>query len=141
METGNIKKRSLEMIFGERFTELCKERGFYGNGTVAQNDLAADLGTSASTINRYASGARIPDPAYLVKLSQFFHVSVDWLLGLVGERYGIVYPKYYAEHEQVNVTPPGLTADQRCLIQLYDKASENDKRIIGILLSKYKDQN
>ena len=138
MEAVVNSKKDYEQVFSERLTALCKERGFYGNNSIMQNDLAAELGTSASTINRYANGIRLPDAAYLIKISKFFRVSVDWLLGLVDERYGIVYPKYYQEQDRNRVDPDGVSPEQGQLLRLFERASDNDKQIIQIILNKYK---
>ena len=138
MESVSNSKKTYGQVFAERLTILCKERGFYSDNSIMQNDLAAELGASPSTINRYATGMRLPDPMYLIKFSEFFHVSVDWLLGLVDERYGIVYPQYYREQDKNRVDPEGISPEQGKLLRLFERASDNDKQIIQIILNKYK---
>ena len=124
-------------IFSERFTTLCREHGFYGKKGIAQNDMAKALGTSSSTINRYQNGARAPEPAYLVRVSEYFKVSVDWLLGLVDDRTASAYQTYYPDKKQA-APEAEITDQQRELLSLYGRATENDKQIVNILLAKYK---
>ena len=69
MESVSNSKKTYGQVFAERLTILCKERGFYSDNSIMQNDLAAELGASPSTINRYATGMRLPDPMYLIKFS------------------------------------------------------------------------
>lgn len=43
--------------------------------------LGASIGVAESTISLYENGKRQPDYDTLIKISNFFHVSVDFLLG------------------------------------------------------------
>ena len=45
-------------------------------------DIAELLGCTPSLISRYESGSRMPRADYLVKLADFYDVSVDYLLWL-----------------------------------------------------------
>lgn len=47
---------------------------------VSQLKLALDLHMSQNTISRYETGEREPGIAELIKLADYFHVSVDYLL-------------------------------------------------------------
>ena len=47
---------------------------------ISQLKLAMDLGMSQNTISRYETGARQADYATLIRLADYFHVSVDYLL-------------------------------------------------------------
>mgnify|MGYP002624216007 CR=1 FL=1 len=47
-----------------------------------QAELSRFLGISSQMIGYYKTGQSSPDWETLVKISQFFNVSVDWLLGL-----------------------------------------------------------
>ncbi len=60
----------------ERIRDLREDKG------LSQNDLAALLHVSQTTYSRYETGALdIPTQA-LIKLSAFYQVSVDYMLGL-----------------------------------------------------------
>ena len=49
---------------------------------MTQSDLAKKL--NRSSVNAWEMGLSTPSTAYLVELSQLFHVSTDYLLGLSG---------------------------------------------------------
>lgn len=48
---------------------------------MSQFELAERLGVSQQTISKYEKGTRQPDNATLLKLSEIFNCSVDYLLG------------------------------------------------------------
>ena len=52
------------------------------NKQLSQSDLSKRLGITRSSINAWEMGISTPSTTYLVELSQIFHVSVDYLLGL-----------------------------------------------------------
>lgn len=62
-------------MFSERLRALRKERGM----TLQQ--LAAQFKMSHSTLSKYETGSRKPDMDMLKKLSDFFGVSVDYMMG------------------------------------------------------------
>ena len=47
---------------------------------MTQIKLAIDLGTNQNNISRYESGEREADYAMLIKIADYFNVSVDYLL-------------------------------------------------------------
>ena len=49
-------------------------------------DFADALGLSRQTVGFWLNGDRVPDAESLITTSERMHVSVDWLLGLVGIR-------------------------------------------------------
>ena len=51
------------------------------NHQLSQTDLSKKLGITRSSINAWEMGISTPSTAYLVELSQIFHVSIDYLLG------------------------------------------------------------
>lgn len=63
------------MEFGERLYRLRTERGVY------QKELAIYLHVSVGTISNYENGVHSPDLKALGKIADYFHVSVDYLLG------------------------------------------------------------
>lgn len=65
--------------FGSRLKQLriSKEMGLKEVGVL--------IGVSDSSISKYEAGIRTPDPTALVKLADFFEVTVDYLLGRTEE--------------------------------------------------------
>lgn len=57
-----------------RLKEIRKSRG------VTQLKLAMDLNISQNTISRYETGEREADYATLIRLADYFNVSIDYLL-------------------------------------------------------------
>ena len=49
---------------------------------LSQSALAKRLGVTRSSVNAWEMGMSIPSAQYIVELSQLFHVSTDYLLGL-----------------------------------------------------------
>lgn len=58
-----------------RLKELRKER------KISQLKLALDLNMNQNTISRYENLERQADYEMLIKFADYFHVSVDYLLG------------------------------------------------------------
>lgn len=48
---------------------------------VTQLKIAMDLDMSQNTISRYESGEREPGIAELIRIADYFHVSIDYLVG------------------------------------------------------------
>lgn len=62
-------------MIGDTIKELRDEKD------IKQKDLATYLGVSPSTIGMYEQNRRTPDSEMILKLSDFFNVSTDYLLG------------------------------------------------------------
>jgi len=58
-----------------RLKEIRKSKG------ISQLKLALDLNTNQNTISRYETGEREPGIAELIKIADYFDISVDYLLG------------------------------------------------------------
>ena len=58
-----------------RLKELRKKKG------ISQQRLATDLNTTQNTISRYETGEREPGIDELIKIADYFNVSVDYLIG------------------------------------------------------------
>lgn len=69
------------MTFGERLTQLRKE-----NGYATRNEFAYKLGIPSTTLRNYETNAREPGHTFLKQISEFFNVSVDYLLCLTDEK-------------------------------------------------------
>ena len=48
---------------------------------ISQQKLGKDVGLARNTICQYENGNRVPDVDTLIKLADYFNVSVDYLLG------------------------------------------------------------
>lgn len=103
--------------FRANLTALIEARG------LAVVDLGTETNMAPTTIHRYLSGGRTPDLPNLIRLADFFDVSLDWLLGLSGERY--------------NVMPQEI----QDVADLYEVASPEDRRVIQAVLNKYRKEN
>ena len=57
-----------------RLKEIRKSKG------VSQLKMAMDLNTNQNTISRYETGEREPGINELIKIADYFNVSVDYLL-------------------------------------------------------------
>ncbi len=58
-----------------RLKQLRKGRG------ISQLKLAIDLNTNQNTISRYETGEREPGIVELIKIADYFNVSIDYLVG------------------------------------------------------------
>lgn len=48
---------------------------------ISQLKMAMDLNTNQNTISRYETGEREPGIAELIKIADYFNVSIDYLVG------------------------------------------------------------
>ena len=62
-------------MFGERIKELRKNKG------LSQEELGEYFSISGPAVSKWESGLSEPDNLTLIKLSNFFGVSTDYLLG------------------------------------------------------------
>ena len=58
-----------------RLKEIRKAKG------ISQLKMAMDLNTNQNTISRYETGEREPGIAELIRIADYFNVSIDYLLG------------------------------------------------------------
>ena len=49
---------------------------------ISQSELARRIGVTRSSVNAWEMGLSVPTAQYIVELSQLFHVTSDYLLGL-----------------------------------------------------------
>ena len=88
------------------------------NGYSSIRAFAAAFGVPDATINRYINLVNIPKLNNVAEIAKFFNVSVDWLIG-------------YADH--------GLTPEEASVAKLFSSASKDDRKVIEMILSKYKE--
>lgn len=68
------------MDFGNKLKELRLQAG------LTQKQLSERIGVTKSVISFYELRERTPSPDILIKLSNVFHVTTDYLLGIEHER-------------------------------------------------------
>ena len=88
------------MDFGIRFKELRNSRN------LTQLQMAEILETSKSNISKYEAGSVEPSLYTLLKISQFFRVPIDYLLG--NDNYSIDYANY-----QMDLSEFGLSFKEK----------------------------
>lgn len=73
-----FQERRFEIVelFGDKLRTLRKNAG------LTQPQLAEKLGVTKSVVSYYEKNDRTPSPDILVKISNTFHVTTDYLLGI-----------------------------------------------------------
>lgn len=66
-------------MFYDIFSALCAERG------ITKNKASKEIGLSNSTVTKWKRTSATPDGATLAKISKYFGVSMDFLLGITPE--------------------------------------------------------
>lgn len=100
-------------VFRSNLRTLMTTRGF-SNITFSE-----EVGIPAPTISRYLTGDRTPDLAYVVKISQYFGVSIDWILGFNGDKFDV------------------MPQEIQDVAQRYSLATPDDRRVVQAVLQKY----
>ena len=85
------------MSLGNRILELITERN------ISQKQLANDINIAPSTLNGYIQGNREPDIAMLYKISMYFNVTIDYLIGSDNQSSTYKYGLNEAEYELINI--------------------------------------
>lgn len=104
-------------IFRVRLDKLMESR------SMTRASLAKVLGITPASLSRYLSGVRTPDLAYLIKLSEYFDVSVDWLLGM---------------DRDLSASFPD---DVKEVAELYSIATQDDQNVVHAVLDRYRKVN
>lgn len=68
-----------------RIKQLREERG------MSQVRLSIELGVSQETVSAYENGKHYPSVQSLIKLSEIFGVSCDYILGLSEQPHNVIY--------------------------------------------------
>ena len=91
---------------------------------MSQVRLSIELGVSQETVSAYENGKHYPSVQALVKLSDIFGVSCDYILGLSEERHNVVYHS--------------LSEKDRKLFNLYKALSlQNQDRVLAYIQGLY----
>ena len=93
---------------------------------ISQQKLADAVGLTQQSINKYENHKIEPDIATLMLIADFFHTSVDYLIG---------HTEAQAEHEGVPVYR--LNADEVKLVNQYRQLSLKEKDSIHLVMDNY----
>ena len=99
------------MSFKDRLIDLRKQNN------LSQKDLAKKTGLTQAAISLWERGERLPNAQTILPLSQYFNVSVDYLLGNADDFGNIQYAEPKDE----------LTPDERNLLVEYRKMTPQRK--------------
>lgn len=103
--------------FGDILAELRNDKG------LKQAELAKIAGVASSTISGYEQGTSVPEYPTLMKLVDFFHVNIEYLLGL--SRISVTL-----DDIQKNLTADGELLN---LDDIYSLTQEDKKLLISIV--------
>lgn len=100
---------------------------------ISADKVAEALGVSRSTIFRYEKGDidKVPSEQ-LEPIARVLKTSVGYLMGWV-EDPGVVMPGGFAESSMK------LSDDEMAIVELYRRASEDDRLAVNLILRKYED--
>lgn len=103
-----------------RFKDLRVNRGY------TQGKLAKELGISQQTISRIEFKDEMVPTDILIKASQYFNVSVDYILGLTDEKHNQVSQErmyqQFAKHEDLLVEYTALKPEYQIAVKSMIKA-------------------
>ena len=88
---------------------------------MSQIRLSIELEVSQETISAYENGKHYPSVQSLIKLTEIFGVSCDYILGLSDERHNPMYHALSREDQKLLTTYQALSAQNRDLAFAYIK--------------------
>lgn len=100
-------------IFQQRLNALLKSKN------ISNREFAEEIQVTPATISRYLNGVRKPELTPVLRIAKYCNVSVDWLLGVSGEKFDI-FPQQLQD-----------------IAYAYSVASDDDKKVVDAVLSKY----
>ena len=115
------------MTFGERLTDLRISAGY-----AKRNEFADKLGIPSTTLRNYETDVREPGHTFLKQVSEFFNVSVDYLLGLTGDKevlssFRLKSSEYAHIEKYRSLDPHGQDMVDTILIKEYERVSKYGK--------------
>lgn len=104
------------MGFGERLIELRKSKSY------TRESLAEKLGISKYTLRNYELSVNEPGSSFLKQVSDFFDVSIDYLMGMTDEK--------------EKIRPYNLKASEYAQIEKYRILDDHGKDMVDTVLTK-----
>ena len=94
---------------------------------LSQQKLAAAIGVSQQSINKYENHNIEPDIRTLSAMADYLHTSVDYLVGRTGE-----------ERAPEEMMPCELSNEELRFIQAFRELSHKEKESIRLVIENYK---
>lgn len=101
------------MTFGERLIQLRKE-----NGYSTRTEFAKKIGIPSTTLRNYETNEREAGHKFLILISKFFNVSIDYLLCVTDER---------ENKNQSNNILGNFSKDEKEALNLYKELDTEDR--------------
>lgn len=101
---------AIKLSFSDRIDDLIYKKKVEGMTEAA---IAKAIGIKAPTLTAYKNGDRTPNYENLLRISQYFNVSLDWLAGL----------DRYPERETGRMTAKALGLSNEAVASMYGDAS------------------
>jgi len=95
---------------------------------ISQKQLADRIGVSQQSINKYENHNIEPDIATLIRIANYFQISVDYLIGNTSIRRKAEVVEEYA-----------LNHDESEVIKAYRKLSQKQKESVHTVINSYND--
>lgn len=114
----------MDSLFIQRLIHLCKEK------KLKPQQLRYHINVQSATITKWTKGELLPNPSVLIKLSQYFNCSTDYLLGLSDVREIVT-----SENLEKNIPPK----DKHILDQ-YHHLTPNNKSIVDYIFGMEDDE-
>lgn len=127
-------------VFSNRITSLRKERG------LSQKEVAMSLGVSQALLSHYEKGVRECGLEFVIKCSDYFGVTTDYLLGKADSKYGMYNPNIGENGENIYSIKPEKI-DMRTIMLCINLFAERfstmdpklgDKLLWGAAIAEYK---
>lgn len=110
-KTDDNQKKSK---FAEVLSQLRKERG------ISQKKAASDLGISQALLSHYEKGIRECGLDFVIKCSEYYNVTTDYLLGVSESRNGVSTSSFCEDGSTV----ANLTESARFLMSIFSTSND-----------------
>lgn len=105
------------MTVGERLVQLREERGYK-----VRKDFAKEIGIPETTLRNYEKNEREPGHTFLKRMSEYFNVSADYILGLTDEKEVLHQAR--------------LKSSEQELIEKYRNLDEHGKEMVDFVIDR-----
>lgn len=114
------------MILGDMIAELRQDSG------MNQKNLADVLKVSVATISHYESGKSYPDLDTLIRIANYFGVSVDYLLGRT--RIKVDFETFHRQVKLLDGTTTSMDQVMQEFLKLSDKSQADIINLMNLFL-------